>query len=108
MKKNVNGIEYDTKLSTKLDTYDNGLIVRYMSNRSDYYYREELYRTPSGEFFLYAIGGRLSQYAGPVQDGRHTVGEDIIPKTQSEAVAWLGEHHHPIDAEKILKKILQK
>lgn len=118
MKKNINGIEYDTKLSTKLFTYTNGFIARRYKYKGqdliDRYYSEELYQTPSGEFFFCATGGKLTQYARPVQDDPRTLCHstfyyDIYPKTQSEVAAWLKKHfYYDPEAEIIIEKILQK
>ena len=55
------------------------------------YWKEQLYQTRKGNFFLYGEGGPLSCYAVREGNGR-TSGEKIIPYTEDEAKAWVEEH----------------
>ena len=55
------------------------------------HWKEQLYRTRKGSFFLYGEGGPLSCYAVHEEDG-WADGEKIIPYTEGEAKAWVEKH----------------
>ena len=55
------------------------------------HWKEQLYRTRKGNFFLYGKGGPSSRYAVLEEDG-WTDGEKIIPYSEDEARAWVEEH----------------
>lgn len=87
MKKIINGKLYDTDKATYLG-YD-----LYAGPRDFKYWREELYRKRTGEFFLYGQGGPDSKYAvasvtGSGWDG----GEKIIPLSYDKAREWAEKH----------------
>ena len=87
MKKIINGKMYDTDKATYLG-YD-----IYAGPRDFKYWREELYRKRTGEFFLYGQGGPDSKYAvasvtGSGWDG----GSKIIPLSVPKAREWAEEH----------------
>ena len=53
----------------------------------NHYYREELYRTKSGKYFVYGEGGARTRYAGRSGD-LWTDGEMIDPVTEDVAKLW--------------------
>ena len=55
------------------------------------HWKEQLYRTRKGNFFLYGKGGPSSRYAVLEEDG-WADGEKIIPYTEDEAKAWVEKH----------------
>lgn len=55
------------------------------------HWKEQLYRTRKGNFFLYGEGGPLSCYAVHEEDG-WTDGEKIIPYSEDEAKVWVEKH----------------
>ena len=87
MKKIINGRLYDTDKAAYLG-YD-----LYAGPRDFEYWREELYKKRTGEFFLYGQGGPASKYAvasvtGSGWDG----GEKIIPLAYDKARQWAEDH----------------
>lgn len=87
MKKIINGKLYDTDKAVYLG-YD-----LYAGPMDFTYWREELYRKRTGEFFLYGQGGPASKYAvasvtGSGWDG----GEKIVPLSYDKAREWAEEH----------------
>lgn len=87
MKKIINGKMYDTDKATYLG-YD-----MYAGPRDFKYWREELYKKRTGEFFMYGQGGPDSKYAvasvtGSGWDG----GAKIIPLSVQKAREWAEAH----------------
>lgn len=85
MKKVIDGKLYNTESAEMIgeDSY---------SGYADFrHWKEQLYRTRKGNFFLYGEGGPLSCYAVHEEDG-WADGEKIIPYTEDEAKAWVEEH----------------
>ncbi len=76
MKKNINGIVYDTKGSTIDKKFTYG------AYGSDQGYEETLYITNGGEYFIYTNGGKHSKYPT----------EDIFPIEHSQVKAWVMSH----------------
>ena len=85
MKKQINGKSYNTESANKLARIDSG------HSPSDFeYWEETLYRTKTGNFFLYGWGRGNSRYGD---------GDKIIPMEQEEVMEWV-EHNLPsIDGE---------
>lgn len=54
-------------------------------------WKEKLYLTPKGSWFLHGSGGPMSKYAEHNLN-RSTDGERIVPMTEYEALAWCEEH----------------
>lgn len=81
MQKIINGKMYNTETATCIGFYDNHLMV----NNFDYRY-EALYRKQTGEFFLYATGGLLTEYAS--YRGRET----ILPLAETAAKRWVEDY----------------
>lgn len=86
MKKIINGKKYDTETAALVAGYWNGY------GRGDFnFISEELYLKRTGEFFLYAEGGPLTQYCD-YSGGNRTYGEWIIPYSKEEAIEWVEKH----------------
>ena len=86
MKKVINGSLYDTETAKLLgeDSY---------SNPRDFaHWRETLYRTKSGKYFLHGKGGAMTKYAVSVGQNEWSGGEKIIPLTLESAQKWAEEH----------------
>ena len=82
MKKVINNKVYDTETAKLLESSDNGF------PRNDFnYFEESLYRTKSGNYFLYGEGGGLSRY-GVWHGNSGGPGEKIMPMSYDEATEW--------------------
>ena len=73
MKKVINGALYDTETAKPLgkDSYSNP--------RDFHHWKETLYRTKSGKYFLHGKGGAMTKYAVSVGLNEWCGGEKIIP-----------------------------
>lgn len=99
MKKIIDGRRYDTETATLIDDTESGC------GRSDFhYFRESLYRTKSGAFFLAGEGGPLSHYSQPVDQNSWSGGSRIRPLEHGEALAWLERHSTAETIEEIFKE----
>ena len=86
MKSTINNKTYDT---------DKAVLIAEASNYggNDFRaWRERLYRTPKGNWFLHGWGGALSEYADRYLKGA-SEGERIIPMSKEDAYAWCEKHH---------------
>lgn len=86
MKKVINGSLYDTETAKLLgeDSY---------SNPRDFaHWRESLYRTKSGKYFLHGEGGAMTKYAVCVAQNEWSGGKKIIPLDLDSAQKWAEEH----------------
>lgn len=82
MKKYINGKVYDTNTAQLLASYEH-------SYKSQFnWYKEQLHRKRTGEFFLYGEGHADSPYCTYSADGGRDPGEYIIPMTYEEARQW--------------------
>ena len=82
MNKIINGKRYDTETARQLGEYEN------MAEQRNFgHWSQTLYRTRSGNYFLYCEGGGLSQYATRRGDNSGW-GEQIEPYTLEEAQKW--------------------
>jgi hypothetical protein len=93
MKRIMSGRRYDTeaKHTVEVASYSRGCA-------SDFaHFREGLYRTNRGTWFLAGEGGPASCYATHHADGSRGSGERITPLTPGDALAWL-ERHDETDA----------
>lgn len=86
MKKVIDGALYDTE-TAKLLGEDS-----YSSPRDFRHWKEELYRTKSGKYFLHGKGGAMTKYAVSVGLNEWSGGEKIIPLDLESAQAWAEEH----------------
>ena len=83
MRKVIEGKRYDTET-------DKQVAGGYYSNYGEFqYWCEELYRTREGNWFVYGEGGEKFSYARTVEQNKTTGGNEIIPLTREEALAWL-------------------
>lgn len=91
MKRIINGKRYDTDTARSMGA-DN-----YRGSVTDFqWWREELFRKQTGEFFLYGEGGPSTKYAKSVGLNEWTGGERIMPLSYEEARQWAEKH---LDAE---------
>jgi len=56
------------------------------------HWRESLYQTKNGAFFLAGSGGPLSKYARSPRLNEWTGGEGIFVLTEAEALRWCEKH----------------
>ena len=87
MKRIIKGKVYDTETAKKLGVYENMQDVRNFN-----YFKDELYRKKTGEFFLFGHGGPASKYSRRVEQNTWSGGEAIIPLDYDDARAWAEEH----------------
>lgn len=87
MKKVIRGRLYDTEKAVLVgEFYDEAMPEEDLS-----FYREELYRKRTGEYFLYGIGNAGSKYS--VWRGSTASGtEKIIPFSYQQAKEWAEEN----------------
>ena len=83
MNKIINGKRYNTESAAKLGEISEGQGYRDFS-----FWRETLYRTRSGNYFIHGEGGGYSKYAEVNGDNRE-YGEKIIPLSYEEAQKWV-------------------
>ena len=83
MKKIINSKRYDTKTATEIGSWDNGLPSNDFGTCS-----ETLYKTKSGNYFLYGEGGAMSSYSVSVGNNGYGGGSDIIPMSKQDAMKW--------------------
>lgn len=83
MRKTIQKLTYDTETATELAGWSNDLGASDFSHCS-----ETLYYTRNGAFFVHGEGGPASIYSLPAGSNGSRGGEDIIPKTAEEALAW--------------------
>jgi hypothetical protein len=79
MKEIVNGITYDTETAKALAIFSNGQPMG-----SSLHFREMLYITDNGEYFIHGSGGLMTCYAKQYNGS----GEEIIPLTEGQAKEW--------------------
>jgi hypothetical protein len=91
MKKIINGKRYDTSTATLIGS------VNYSYPNDFQYWKEDLYRKKTGEFFLYGEGGPMTQYAHRTGQNQWSGGERIRPLTLTEAQEWAERY---LDVEK--------
>lgn len=90
MKKIIKDKVYDTDTA--------GYIGEYSRLESDslYWFREELYKKRTGEYFIYGEGGPASKYSEEIDISNRQGSEKITPISFENAKLW-GEMH--LDAE---------
>ena len=82
----INGKRYDTEISTRIA--DCGASCA----RTDFHWwKETLYRTPQGRFFLEGTGGPMTRWARTVGQNSPDVG-GIRALTDDEARAWVEKY----------------
>lgn len=86
MKKIIGGLRYDTETAESVATHSIGY-------QGDFrHFREALYRTAAGRWFVGGWGGAYTKYGRSL--GHHTRGggDGIIPLTDAEAAQWLEDY----------------
>lgn len=87
MKKIIEGKVYDTEKAKKVASWYSSYA------RNDFhYYKEELYKKKTGEFFLYGEGNAASPYSRSCGQNEWCGGEKIVPMTFAEAQEWAEKH----------------
>ena len=86
MKKVVKGVLCDTDTAKLLGEY------QFLSRRDFHFFREELYRTKSGKYFLYGEGGPASPYAQTVGTNEWSGGAKIQLLPPEAARQWAEEN----------------
>ena len=86
MKKVIQGVLCDTSTAKYLGS------ASYLGDRDFAHWREALYRTKSGKYFLYGEGGPASRYSTADSDGRWKSGEQINVISRKAAEEWAEEH----------------
>jgi hypothetical protein len=85
----IDGLMYDTAMAELVADYEPPY------PRNDFnWFREELYRTKAGRWFLFASGNGNSPYAKLTVGGR-TGGREIVPLGEMDALEWLEGPHEP-------------
>lgn len=79
----INRKKYDTKKSTLLGRWSNGL-----GGSNHRWCVEELYKTPNGNYFIFGDGGPASPWAEHLESGGRIEGSDIRALTKDEAYEW--------------------
>ena len=94
MKRIINGVTYNTETATEIYQYKHTSVLC-----TDFrYYEEVLYRTRSGNYFLFGEGEALSPYSNPYGTNGRTGSAEIVPLTESEAREWLERAAERYDA----------
>ena len=83
----IDGKEYDTDTAKYIGRFRN---TPYWNDA--HFFEETLYRTKTGEFFLYGHGGTQSKYAYISLGGRRNPAQRIIPLTDEKAKEWMQQH----------------
>lgn len=99
MKQIIKGKKYDTDTAELL-----GSDSHLWRNDIDYW-KEELYRKKTGEFFLYGEGGARSKYGIQSSTNSWSGDEKIIPLTEAEAKHWAENHLSVEEYEKIFGEV---
>lgn len=95
MKKIVDGKIYDTETATEIGSAESSGVTP-----SDFgYWRETLYKTRAGVYFLVGEGGALTSYARPVPGGGWMGGLRLTPLPLPEAFQWAQAHLTPTTVE---------
>lgn len=91
MKRIINGVTYNTATATEIYQYKHTSVLC-----TDFrYYEEVLYRTRSGNYFLFGEGEALSPYSEAYGTNGRTGAAEIVPLTESEAREWLERFEDP-------------
>lgn len=99
MDKRINGKMYNTDTAKMLVRIDSG------HSPTDFaYWEESLYRTKTGNFFLYGWGHGNSRY-GEWHGNSGGDGEKIMPMTPEEAEKWAENNLSGTEVERIFGKL---
>jgi len=99
MNKVIRGKRYDTKTAKLLGVKSSDL------SPTDFgYWEEALYKTKSGNYFLYGEGGPASRYAVNAGNSSSS-GEEIRAYSLEQAQQWVEDHLSADDYEQIFGEI---
>ena len=87
----INGRKYDTATATEVGSYDAGLGAGDFRD-----YRESLYLTKRGQFFLEGSGGPMTRWARQVGNMK-AGGRGIQLLDRDEALMWCEQHDIDVD-----------
>lgn len=100
MRKIINGKRYNTDTAKRLGNWESDL------DPQDFRHEEEsLYRTKSGQYFLYCFGGPSSRYGERTGPNSWSSGEKIQPFSVSDARNWAKEHLDGFEYEAIFGEV---
>ena len=99
MKKIINGRLYNTKTAMLMGT------ASYSYPGNFEYWKEDLYRKKTGEFFLYGEGGPMTKYNRKTGQNEWSGGEEIIPLTVGEAQEWAERYLDADEYEEIFGEV---
>jgi len=91
MKRIIDSRRYDTDTAAEIASDAHG----YTSDFN--HWRESLYQTKGGRFFLAGSGGPLSKYAHSPRQNEWTSGEGVSVLTEAEALRWCEKHDVDVD-----------
>ena len=93
MKKTIDGKVYNTDTAALIAEDGNG-----RGFTDFHYWRETLYQTKKGNWFLHGQGGAFSDYGVSNGNNSYTGSENIILMSREEAFEWCQKH----DAQKAI------
>ena len=98
MNKIINNKRYNTDTARNLGEWDNGLLG---TDRN--YYKETLYITKSGNYFIHGYGN-LNTIYGERKNEQRCISEKIMPLICQEAKNWVAEKMNSEDIEVIFNE----
>jgi hypothetical protein len=98
MKRVIEGLTYNSETATEIGRDSN---VASVGLRDFSWYRERLYVTAKGRYFLHGDGGPYSRWGESLGRGSRCEGESIEALTPLEARCWCEDHD--VDADVIAK-----
>lgn len=100
MKKLIKGARYDTSTARQLAWWEN------MGDKASFsYYKESLFRTKAGKYFVYGEGNAASPYAKDYGQNELGSGEEIRPLSEEAARKWAEEKLDADEYEEIFGQI---
>lgn len=84
MKAIIGGKRYDTETATEVGHYANSYYAG-----DFHHYKEVLYKTTAGAWFLQGEGGGLSKYGVNVGNNGSCAGSALVPLSAADAREWL-------------------
>lgn len=96
MKRIINGKVYDTETAIEVAEASRGC---YPQSRDFGDWRETLYQTKNGRFFLYGEGGAMTRWSQDCGNNMTSGSEGILAMDDLEALAWCETNE--IDADKL-------
>ena len=103
MKKIINNASYDTTKAVCIGHKESDC----QFNNDLSYWRERLFKTKSGKYFLHGEGNAMSKYSESRGNGNRGAGEEIIPLTAIGASEWAEENLDAEDFEKEFGEVVE-